>query len=155
MSKKYLLNIRSIAQKLYLLLPPPQETTLRNLVRRDRKGMNISVSTPNTPLEQGRIELQKSAFAEALIQFEIATKKNPQNNWAWHGKGDAFQFLGDYSCAQQAYEQAIRLSENIGLHYGGLANALRAQNQLQKAAEMWKKALDLDPSLVWMRPSSS
>ena len=87
MPQKYLQSIRAFAKKWSPLSPPPQETTLRSLVRKDRKGMILSVPMMRkTPLEQGRKELQQGAYAEALIQFEIAVQKNKKNNWAWHGK---------------------------------------------------------------------
>ena len=145
----------SLLKKLFARLPPPQEEQLRSLSSKDRKAHSFSVSEYSSPLNEGRKQLSEGNWMEALAQFHLAVQKNSKNNWAWHGKGDAFQFLGDYPQAQNAYEQALLLSPQTGIHYGGLSNSLRAQNKIQKAEEIWKKALELDPSLTWMRSNSS
>ncbi|MEC7987167.1 MAG: tetratricopeptide repeat protein [Myxococcota bacterium] len=136
-------------------LPPPQEQVLRELTSNDRKGPSFSVSIATSPLEEGRRHFEQGNWMEALAMFHLATQKNSQDHWAWHGKGDAFQLLGDYENAQAAYEKAIELSSSTALHYGALSNALKEQRLLDEADAVWKKALEMDPSLTWMRSKSS
>ena len=145
----------SFLKNLISRLPPPQEKTLQSLSQHTRKANSFSVPSIKSPIEEGRRQLEEGNWMEALTLFHLAVQKNSTNNWAWHGKGDAFQLLGDYSNARLAYEKAVSFSPQTGLHYGGLSNALKALNHIQKSNKMWKKALALDPSLTWMRSNSS
>ena len=145
----------SLLKHLFSRMPPPEDKTLAELASKDRTAVAFRVPDTLSPIQEGRKQLEAGNWMEALSIFHLATQKSSQNNWAWHGKGDAFQLLGDHPNAQKAYEQAILLSPQTGLHYGGLSNALRAQNKTASAEEMWEKALELDPSLTWMRSTSS
>jgi len=152
MNSKVSKKLLFLFKKIVSLLPHPQEKTLQELAHQARPPYSFSLPQPQGPLEEGRLHFQQGRFAESLSCFSIAIQRDPHNNWAWHGQGDSFQLLGDYVCAQEAYEQAILLSPNTGLHHAGLCNALVAQNNENEAQKAWKKALQLDSSLTWMQP---
>ena len=46
---------------------------------------------------------------------------------------------------------AIGLADSVGIHHAGLANALLGLEQPHAADQSWQRALELDPSLTWMR----
>lgn len=99
----------------------------------------------------GRRALETAAFGEALHHFGAALTLHPEARWAWHGRGDALQLSGDPTAAQRAYERAIHIDPDCGLHHAGQANALGAQGQSDAAELAWATALRLDPTLDWMR----
>ena len=110
-------------------------------------------STPPPSVELGRQKIEKGQYIQALDIFEKCIERQGDNTWAWHGKGDAFQFLGQYKNAEQSYRTAAKIAPENALHWGGLANALFGQGRSEEASTIWNKTKKLDPSLVWMRPN--
>jgi len=90
-------------------------------------------------------------MGEALHHFGQAVQLNPEARWAWHGRGDALQLMGEHKDAEAAYAMAVSLKPECGLHHAGRSNALRGLGRSDEAAEIWDQALRLDPELVWMR----
>ena len=90
-------------------------------------------------------------MGEALHHFGQRIQDAPEDSWAWHGRGDALQLMGEHAAALDAYQRAVEISENVGLHHGGVANALESLNRKSEAETHWKRALELDPGLTWMR----
>ena len=131
------------------LLPPPSQKRTQQLAQQARQPDPKLVYL--SPLEEARTCLQKGEYAQALSIFSLVLQKNPEDRWAWHGRGDAFQWLGAYQEAENAYKKAISLNEKEGIHYAGLANALQSQQKDKESAFFWNKALTYDPSLTWMR----
>ena len=127
---------------------PPTPEHLHNLSRHDRPGMDITL--PKTQLELGRKMLEAHNFQQALQHFEASILQNDDNAWAWHGKGDAHQWLGDYKESLHAYEQASARNPTEGLHWGGRANALYGLREYTVAQDLRKRTLTLDPALQWM-----
>ena len=137
-------SIWALVQKVF----PPSASHLSHLSRKDRPGMNIQL--PKAELELGRVQLESRNFKQALKHFETSILQNDDNAWAWHGKGDAHQWLGDYKEARDAYEQASALSPTEGLHWGGRANAVYGLKDFTLADDLRKRTLSLNPSLRWM-----
>ena len=82
----------------------PSESQLQKLSQRDRAGLKITLpSIPISTLERGRTAFQEAQYSEALFHFSQALQENPHSAWAWHGKGDALQLLGDYKEALKSY----------------------------------------------------
>ena len=131
---------------------PPSEKKISTLAQEDRIRHNF-FSVPASCVELGRQKIQEGKYTQALLIFEECIEKQPSNVWAWHGKGDAAQFLGQYKNAEQSYRKATDLAPENALHWGGLANALFGQGKSEEATKIWNKTKKLDPSLVWMRPN--
>ena len=131
------------------LLPAPSKSKSTDLVHKDR--------TPHpslryqSPLEKARQALAEGSYAQALSLFSLLIQDRPNNNWAWHGRGDAFQFMGAPDQAEMAYDQAHNLKPTEGIHLAGKANAIIAQGRNEEGEELWITALRLDPSLDWMK----
>ena len=131
------------------LLPAPSREKSSALIHKDR--------TPHpalhylSPLEKARQALADGAYAQALSQFSLLIQDQPHDNWAWHGRGDAFQLMGAYPQAEIAYTKAHTLQPKEGIHLAGKANALLAQERMDEGEKAWRDALTLDPSLDWMR----
>ncbi|MDP6945643.1 MAG: tetratricopeptide repeat protein, partial [Myxococcota bacterium] len=73
--------------------------------------------------------------------------------WAWHGRGDALQLLGQHVDALDAYTRAARLAPDTGLHHAGRANALKSLDRGQEAHQAQVRAQTCDPTLEWMAPT--
>ena len=145
------LSMTSIRYKIWTLIQkifPPTSEHLHDLSRHDRPGMNIQL--PKSDLLLGREMLEQQNFQQALAYFEASILQNDDNAWAWHGKGDAHQWLGDYKESLNAYEQASARSPAEGLHWGGRANALYGLKEYTVAHDLRQRTLILNPTLQWM-----
>lgn len=92
-------------------------------------------------------------FAEALHSFACRLEETADTDaWAWHGRGDALQLLGDPPNALAAYREAAARQPDQGIHRMGCANALDAMGRKAEADAETIAALALDPGLTWMRP---
>jgi tetratricopeptide (TPR) repeat protein len=102
-------------------------------------------------LQRAREALDSGALGEALHHFGQRIGEAPEDSWAWHGRGDSLQLMGESQGALEAYDRAIELAAEIGLHHGGRANALEGLGRMTEADASWQESLRLDPSLTWMR----
>lgn len=129
----------------------PSESQLQKLSQKDRAGLKITLPViPISNLERGRTAFQEAQYSEALFHFSQALQENPHSAWAWHGKGDALQLLGDYKEALKSYEQAIQMSPQRLIHQAGKANALRGLGLENEYQQLRAKVLSSDSSLLWM-----
>lgn len=140
-----------LARLLRPLLRRPPEAALEHLARADRGPRPDAPVLAVAGIAPARRALAQGQLAEALHLFGELLAADPDSAWAWHGRGDALQFLGQPAEALVAYERACALAPSEGLHHGGRANALGALDRTAQAEAAWQQALGLDPSLVWMR----
>ncbi len=138
------------------LVPRPDEKHLTELARNHRPPPEPMDFRPEDHgiedhLTQGRASLQRGDFGEALHHFRAQIAREPEDNWAWHGRGDAFQMMEQSKEALAAYETASKIAPRVGIHLGGRANALQSLGRHEEAETIWKEALLLDPELTWMR----
>lgn len=115
-----------LGRPLRRLLPRPDEPTLSALARPYR-GPAPVIEVPALPdIEKARAAFAAGAFGEALFIFGEILAVDPENPWAWHGRGDALQLLGQHEDALAAYDRARALQPREPLHEAGRQNALRA-----------------------------
>lgn len=132
--------------------PPPSEKRLQALSSKRRKAHSFFLNSPSI-LEKARHLLTIQKYEEAAVLCEAIIETNPSHHWAWHGQGDAFQLMKRYTKSEISYRKACSLQPKIALHWGGLANSLYGQGKIREADMVWRNALRLDPSLIWMRPN--
>ena len=140
-----------IARVLGRLLPRPDEEELEALARVDRGPRPEGHALPLPDLDRARRALAEGRYGEALHQFGALIALDADNAWAWHGRGDALQWMGQPGHALEAYGRASELAPGVGLHLAGQANALAALGRSAEAQQAWTEALRLDPSLTWMQ----
>ncbi len=105
-------------------------------------------------LDEGRRALSGGLHAEALFHFrERLRETGDADPWAWHGRGDALQLLAQPEDALNAYDRAVALQAGQGLHHMGRANALESLGRSAQADAATRRALVLDPTLTWVRPT--
>ncbi|MCB9759182.1 MAG: tetratricopeptide repeat protein [Alphaproteobacteria bacterium] len=129
----------------------PDEALLNRLTGRAKGGLAPAEGQGSQALVAGRRALEDGRYAEALHQFGLAVERAPQDPWPHHGRGDAFQLLGDHARALEAYEAALGLAPDLALPHNGRGNALAALGRLDEARSAWARALELDPALPWPR----
>lgn len=96
---------------------------------------------------KGRLYLETKQIHEALLCFNKAITCDTQHSWAWHGKGDAHQLVGQYKEACIAYEQAMRLCPKEPYHIAGLANAHHGLGMRTIAESLRAQATQLSPDM--------
>jgi Flp pilus assembly protein TadD len=136
----------------------PSDELLTELARKDRPGPAIETDSPilkaSGHIQRGQAAFDSEHYAEALHCFSEAIRLAPEAPWAWHGRGDALQLVGQYDGALKAYERACELAPNTGLHHAGRANSLNSIGRIKEADKAWESALKLDSELLWMREGS-
>jgi tetratricopeptide (TPR) repeat protein len=137
------------------ILGRPDEPTLNRLTGRDKGGEGMAAPTVYTALAAGRRALADGRLGEALYQFELATRLDPEEPWAWHGRGDALQLGGGFADALLAYERALALRPELALSHNGRGNALMGLGRAEEAVAAWREAIRLDPQAPWPRESLS
>lgn len=138
------------------LLPRPGDAALHRLAQADRPAPPVRVPTPTElgifdHLGDGRAALAAGRPGEALHHFGLLIEQQDDHPWAWHGRGDALQLLGEHGPALEAYTRAAALQPQTGIHELGRANALEGLGHQELADAATRRGLALDPSLVWMR----
>lgn len=136
------------------VLGRPSEALLAELARADRPGAASpggAVDGPEQGIAAGRRAFEAGHYAEALHLMGAVLERWPDAAWAWHGRGDALQLLGDPEGALRAYDEAVARAPETGLHHAGRANALRSLGRALQEEAAWQAALGRDPSLTWMR----
>ena len=147
-----------VARVLSPLFGRPSDELLTRLARVARPSPPIVVPSAADlgiidHLDEGRRALSGGLYAEALFHFrERLTQTDETDSWAWHGRGDALQLLKQPDDALAAYDRAVALQPNQGLHHMGRANALESVGRGNEADAATRQALSLDASLTWMRP---
>lgn len=131
----------------------PDEPQLNRLTGRDKGGEGSAAPTVYTALAAGRRALADGRLGEALFQFDLATRLDPDEPWAWHGRGDALQLGGGYNDALAAYERALGLNPSLALAHNGRGNALMGLGRRDEAILAWREALRLDPDAPWPKAS--
>ena len=66
-------------------------------------------------------------------------------------RGDALQLLGQPEFALSAYDRAVALAPETGLHHAGRSNALMALGRAAEADAALSVALARDPALTWVQ----
>ena len=90
------LNTRNHAQSpniphgclLYCVILHLRAKKISTLAQRDRI-CHKSFAIPASSIELGRQKIEEGQYTQALAIFTECLEKQPDNVWAWHGKGDS------------------------------------------------------------------
>ncbi len=140
-----------MARLVGMVLPRPRDVALDALARADRGPAPTIPHLELPSIDRARKAFTEGRHGEALHLFGELIAADPDNAWAWHGRGDALQLLGQHADALDAYDRAAALCPREGIHHAGRANALTQLGRDADADSAWREALRLDLSLQWMR----
>jgi cytochrome c-type biogenesis protein CcmH/NrfG len=117
------------------------------------QGKTISLTTAKAPkealeaLEDARKEAAKKnvEYLKVIESLESATEIYPEFAEAWQFLGEAFLSVGKESQAQDAFQRAIDADPIYLPPYGVLAELKLRANEVEEAAQLSSKALELYP----------
>ena len=82
----------------------------------------------------------------AIADYNEAIKRNPNDPYAYHSRGNARYELGDNQGAIDDFNQAIKRNPNLAEHYIGrglayavLGNKLQGISDLQQAVKLYQQ----------------
>jgi tetratricopeptide (TPR) repeat protein len=95
--------------------------------------------------EQGKAALERKDFDQAVVSFNDAIDKHPEDVTAWASRGVAHFSKGDYEKAVADYSEAIRLDASQASLYLQRAAAYRHQREHRRAIDDCSEAIKLAP----------
>lgn len=89
---------------------------------------------------------RNSVWANGITLFDDVIDKQPQAFYAYHSRGIAYYYQGNYTASLKDYDKAISLNNNYGLtHYNrGLTLMMLKQNE--EALKSFSRTIELIPT---------
>jgi serine/threonine protein kinase/Tfp pilus assembly protein PilF len=97
------------------------------------------------PMSLGVAEFRKGNRQEAIAQLQHAVELDSRNAMAYYDLSIAHRQEGQLDQARKDLDQAIKL-DPTAKNYAALGSLLLFQGQFERAAEMERKAIELDPN---------
>ncbi|MCQ2608252.1 MAG: tetratricopeptide repeat protein [Bacteroidales bacterium] len=99
-------------------------------------------------LEKGNAFYSKGEYRNAAVQYKHACQLDSTSFDAWYNFGNALCEMQKYILATEAYDRALRCTNDKTLKaniYHNIGNAYFQQNQFEKALVAYKQSLLLNP----------
>jgi serine/threonine protein kinase len=94
-------------------------------------------------------ELRKQQrYSQALQAYEEALRLDPQNFYAWNGKGTTLYNQGNYKKALEAYQRATEIEPDNPIVWVSAGLVLNRLQRYQQALVHFERALALEPEYV-------
>ena len=111
----------------------------------------LYVNTPRAPQSKDQYRLAESAYKtenwdEYISNMRVIASLEPESADVYYLIGDAYRFKGDWEGASEAYNEALKIDENFGPAYLGLARAKLLDNPKAEVDKLFDQALELDPN---------
>jgi tetratricopeptide (TPR) repeat protein len=103
----------------------------------------------STLTNKGFALLKMERNEAALREFESAIAINPNNSWAWQGKGEAVKNLGNTSESLRYFETAISTNPNNQWGWHGKGDALFRLGYYIEAITYFDTALSINKNNQW------
>jgi eukaryotic-like serine/threonine-protein kinase len=97
------------------------------------------------PMYLGVAEFRQGNQPEAIAQFQHAVELDSKNPVAYYDLSIAHRQSGDLEQARKDLDQSLKL-DPTAKNYAALGSLLLFQGQFEQAAEMERKAIELDPN---------
>ena len=108
----------------------------------------MPVTAKKDPFLTAVLGLEKARrFMSAIVGYDTALKRWPENVPALTGIGNCLYALGDLKRAETAFKEIIRLNPKEGSGYNNLAVVLFEQGRKQEALKAAQKAVSLGGAL--------
>lgn len=104
---------------------------------------------PDALVAEGMEHFENENPTAALQALSAAVAANPEHGQAWYCKGIAHRQLGQFEAAIEAYEQSAKYGgDNAGLPLYNLGNLYQDLGEIQKAAQCFQQATEVDPTMA-------
>ncbi|HET8688823.1 MAG TPA: tetratricopeptide repeat protein, partial [Methanosarcina sp.] len=95
--------------------------------------------------EYGLDLLRSGKFNEAIVAFEKAIEKDPENINLLNNKAQALETLGKYEEALELYEKAVKINSADPDIWNNMAFSFSQVGKYNEAIKAYEKALELRP----------
>ena len=102
---------------------------------------------PETLFKMGYTLVQQDRDDEALEYYEEALDLDPDNTSLHQAMASVYRKMGEFANAQTHLDKSIAIDAKNPITYYNYGNLLVDMQELDKAKEMYKKALELAPDL--------
>jgi tetratricopeptide (TPR) repeat protein len=112
-----------------------------------KRAAELDPDNPKCYEKLGSLYNITGRLPEALVQMERMSKVDPANPYCYLNIGKLSTRLKQYDKAENAFRNAIKAAPNLSVGYRELARLyLTGSANLEKALELAKKAVDMEPS---------
>ncbi len=111
------------------------------------KQQSLSNNVHEKCLEGDELRKQQR-YSQALQAYEEALRMDPQNFYAWNGKGTTLYNQGNYKKALEAYQRATEIEPDNPIVWVSAGLALNRLQRYQQALVHFERALALEPEYV-------
>ena len=98
-------------------------------------------------IKAGVIYAQNYFYTEALAEFDIAFRLNPENSKALNNAANVYYITGKYEKAAEYYSRSLQINKNDPLVLLNLSFLYYELGKFDQARECYYKAILIDPSL--------
>jgi serine/threonine protein kinase len=91
---------------------------------------------------------QQQRYALALQAYEEALRMDPENVYAWNGKGTTLYNQGNYKKAFEAYQRATEIDPENAVIWVSAGLVLNRLQRYQQSLVHFERALTIDPQYV-------
>jgi tetratricopeptide (TPR) repeat protein len=102
-------------------------------------------ANPDSQLCMADLLRESAECAKALTYYRQALNLDPATDEAYYGQARCEEQLGRFDDAQRTYELYIRAHPGYWGGYGWLAELYRRRGNYVRAAELWRKVVDVIP----------
>lgn len=104
----------------------------------------IDIDKAAEHLTQGNSLLNQGKFREAIEQFQLAIKFNPDDEDLYYNLGFAQSRIGETNAAKRSYQKALDIYPDYVEAHNNLGNILVAEGKFDEAIDHFQKALAQD-----------
>jgi tetratricopeptide (TPR) repeat protein len=115
--------------------------------------VNIQPKNCRTWFALGVINMQKMQFSQALEAFLKAIDLWPEFYDSWISAAWCYLFQNNVDKAEEAYENAIHISEELGEAWAGKSLVLALNSQIEEAKIFLQKAKEKEPNCLLVQIS--
>jgi tetratricopeptide (TPR) repeat protein len=137
MTKGQNLNFAIPSDKI-IALKETSQTSISNALTADSNDAQLFY-------QKGLKELWQDNYVAALIFFQKAIEKNPQDADVWFSLGYCYGELGHYQDAIESCKQAIRIKPDYAEAHNNLGNTYNKLGLYQDAIQSCKQAIRIKP----------
>lgn len=109
---------------------------------------NYSTGSIREKCREGDQYLKQQHYSQALQAYEEALRMNPNNFYAWNGKGTALYSQGNFRKALDAYQRATEIEPENAVVWVSAGLTLHRLARYQQALVHFERALSIDSQYI-------
>ncbi len=122
----------------------------RDAIAAYQKAIDLAPDDWRWPVRLGNEEIGNGNLKDAIVQFQHGTELAQDNAIAYYDLGIAKMQADQIVEARKALETALKIEPTAGT-YSALGSVLLHDHDLEQAAEMYRKSIELEPAdyITW------